>query len=75
MPILSAREEFIILVDGDKLKPSDAIVVLEGDGYNRVDKAIELYRNNWADRIILSGGFENRPGGSYHVKELWFRHF
>jgi len=70
MPILSAREEFIILVDGDKLKSSDAIVVLEGDGYNRVEKAIELYKNNWADRIILSGGFENRPGGSYHVKEL-----
>jgi uncharacterized SAM-binding protein YcdF (DUF218 family) len=70
MPILTAREEFIILVDGDKLKSSDAIVVLEGDGFNRIEKAIELYRNRWADRIVLSGGFENRPGGSYHVKEL-----
>jgi uncharacterized SAM-binding protein YcdF (DUF218 family) len=70
MPTLSAREEFIILVGGDKIKSSDAIVVLEGDGYNRIEKAIELFRNKWADKIILSGGFENRPGGSYHVNEL-----
>ena len=70
MPILSTREEFIILVDGDKLKLSDAIVVLEGDGFNRIDKAIELYRNRWSDKIILSGGYDNKPGGSLHVKEM-----
>lgn len=70
MPILSTREEFIILVDGDKLKLSDAIVVLEGDGFNRIDKAIELYRNRWADKIILSGGYDNKTGGSFHIKEM-----
>ena len=36
---LSKREKFIALVDNDGLLKSDVIVLLEGDGYNRYQKA------------------------------------
>ena len=36
------------LVDNDILRPSDAIILLEGDGLNRFRKAVELYKNNVA---------------------------
>ena len=50
--MLTTREEFIILVDNDTLKPSDAIVLLEGDGLFRVNKAVELYHENYSKKIL-----------------------
>jgi len=68
---LSEREKFIVLVSNDRLKVSDAIILLEGDGFSRVKKAIELFHNNWAPCIILSGGIVNHSYGSYHVRDLY----
>lgn len=62
---LSAREEFIILVDNDILKVSDIIVLLEGDGIFRVKKAIELYKLKFAPKVVFSGGIFNPNYGSF----------
>lgn len=34
-------DKFIVLVSFDKIKKADAIIYLEGDGYNRLDKVFE----------------------------------
>ncbi|MDP2365893.1 MAG: YdcF family protein [Ignavibacteria bacterium] len=62
---LTMREKFIAIVDNDRLKKSDAIVLLEGDGLYRVQKSVELLNNNWADKIVFSGGIDDLEYGSY----------
>jgi uncharacterized SAM-binding protein YcdF (DUF218 family) len=63
--MITEREKFIILVDNDFIKPSDAIILLEGDGMFRVTKAVELYKNNFARKIVFSGGVFNPTLGSF----------
>jgi len=63
--MLTTREKFIILVDNDTIKVSDVIVLLEGDGLFRVKKAVELYHNNYAKKIIFSGGIFDPKYGSF----------
>ena len=46
--MMTECEKFISVVDNDILKPSDAIILLEGDGLNRYQKAVELYKQNIA---------------------------
>jgi uncharacterized SAM-binding protein YcdF (DUF218 family) len=67
---LSIREKFISIVDNDTLKISDAIILLEGDGYNRVAKAVELFKAGWASIIVVSGGDARREYGSFPAEEL-----
>ncbi|MBK8946938.1 MAG: YdcF family protein [Ignavibacteriae bacterium] len=62
---LSLREKFIAIVDNDRLKKSDAIILLEGDGVNRCKKAADLLLDNWADKLIFSGGINNLDYGSF----------
>ena len=62
---MNDKEKFIILVGNQKLKKSDAIIILEGDGFNRLEKSAWLYKNNWSNLIVISGGFNNPDGGSY----------
>ena len=46
-------DKFIVLVSFDKIKKADAIIYLEGDGYNRLDKVFELYNNGYSgDNLI-----------------------
>lgn len=40
---------------------SDAVVCLEGDGYNRLDKTIEIFKNGLARNIVISGGYNFPP--------------
>jgi len=63
--MLSTREKFIILVDNDTIKPSDAIILLEGDGLFRVNKAVELYREGYSKKILFSGGIFDPNYGSF----------
>lgn len=44
------------LVIDDLPKDSDVIIVLGGDTGNRAIKAVELYKEGYADKIIFSGG-------------------
>ena len=48
--------------DGNCL-PADAIVVVSGGDTNaRTDEAIELYKNKWAPRLIMSGAAADKAG-------------
>ena len=44
---ITDREKFIALVDNDSIDKSDVIVLLEGDGYNRYSKAVELFKKGY----------------------------
>jgi uncharacterized SAM-binding protein YcdF (DUF218 family) len=63
--MLSERELFIAVISGDTLVRSDVIVLLEGDGTNRLSYSAELLKNGWAPKICFSGGAINLPYGSY----------
>lgn len=67
---MTEREIVIALVDNDGLKKSDAIVLLEGDGLNRYEKAVTLYKQNWASRIIFSGGIVDYEYGSFPFSDV-----
>lgn len=68
--MLSNREKLIALVDNDIISKSDAIIMLEGDGYHRCSKAIELYKSGFADTLVFSGGIINHPYGSFPFNEV-----
>ena len=63
--MLSPREKFAILVSNMDVPKVDVLILLEGDGLNRVPYAIELLKRNRADRLIFSGGIENLSYGSF----------
>ncbi len=68
--MLTKQSQFIVLVDNDRLKKADAIILLEGDGFFRIDKAFELYQQKWAPVVVISGGIVNRSYGSFPPREL-----
>lgn len=68
--MISARERFIVLVDNDILKPSDAIILLEGDGTSRVSPSVHLLRAGLAPRIVISGGLDAPAQGCLHGRLL-----
>lgn len=57
-------KKLIVLVDNDCIKKSDAIILLEGDGLNRIQKAVELYQLGFAETLVFSGGITNCDYGS-----------
>lgn len=65
MEKISIREKFIAITDSDMCKKSDAIILLEGDGVFRNEKAIELYLQKWAPKIVFSGGFDDPKSGAF----------
>ena len=67
---LSKREKFIALVDNDGLLKSDVIVLLEGDGYNRYQKAANLYLKGLANKIIFSGAITDYDYGSFPFEDI-----
>jgi hypothetical protein len=68
---MTDREKFIAIVDNDSLIKSDIIVLLEGDGYNRCQKAADLFKQGWASKILFSGGICDYNYGSFpHVDIL-----
>ena len=67
---MTIREKFITLVDSDCVLVSDAIVLLEGDGLNRFQHAIDLYNKDLANYLVFSGGITNYENGSYPYEEI-----
>jgi uncharacterized SAM-binding protein YcdF (DUF218 family) len=67
---MTIREKFIVLVDNDCPKKSDAIILLEGDGLNRCAKTIELYKSGLAKTIVFSGGTVDHSYGSFPFSEI-----
>ena len=73
---MTNKERFIVLLDSEHPRKSDAIILLEGDGFSRYKKAISLYNNGFAPVIVFSGGFDNEKSGAYSfdkVKPLIFK--
>ena len=68
--MLTDREKFISIVDNDLLVKSDAIILLEGDGFNRYRHVAELYSYGWAPKIIFSGGITDYKYGSFPFSDI-----
>lgn len=68
--MMTEREKFIAVVDNDILKSSDAIILLEGDGLNRYQKAVELYNQNVATKIVFSGNITDYEYGSFPFPDV-----
>ncbi len=64
------QEKFIVLIDNDIIKKSDAIVLLEGDGTNRCLEAVRLYKLGLGKVIVFSGGVDNPIKGSFPISEI-----
>lgn len=67
---MTDKEKFIAIVDNDSIMKSDIIVLLEGDGYNRCQKAADLLRNGWSDKILFSGGICDYSYGSFPEEDI-----
>jgi uncharacterized SAM-binding protein YcdF (DUF218 family) len=67
---MTSKEQFMALVDNDTLRPSDAIIVLEGDGLNRYKKAVALFKEKMAKVIVFSGGIKVPEKGSIPHTEI-----
>ena len=57
------------IVDNDCLAPSDAIILLEGDGFHRFRKAVDLYKKGMGKKIVFSGAIVQKEYGSYPFEE------
>lgn len=67
---MTDREKCIAIIDNDCLKKSDAIVLLEGDGLHRYKKAVSLFNEGWANKIIFSGGITDYEYGSFPFSDV-----
>ena len=63
-------EKFIAVVSNDMVVKSDAIILLEGDGYNRLETAADYYNSGYADVVVFTGGIENLSYGSYPAEYI-----
>lgn len=68
--MLTEREKFIAVLSNDIISPADVIILLEGDGCNRIHKAAELYRQRLAPKVLFSGGADNHEYGSFPIRDL-----
>lgn len=62
---MNDKEKFLVLVSNERLKKADAIILLEGDGLNRIKSTADLYKAGWADTVVVSGGVYTPDYGSY----------
>ena len=67
--MITDREMIMAIVDNDCLQPSDAIILLEGDGFNRFQKAADLYHQGIGKKLFLVEILINKEYGSYPLKK------
>ena len=68
--MITDREKILAIVDNDCLSTSDAIILLEGDGFDRFRKAVSLYKQGQAPKIVFSGNITDYDYGSYPFAEV-----
>lgn len=68
--MISDREKILAIVDNDCLTPSDAVILLEGDGFFRFSKAVDLYKKGLAKKIVFSGNVIDKDYGSFPFEEV-----
>lgn len=69
--MITDREKILAIVDNDCLAVSDAIILLEGDGFFRISKAVRLYNKGVAPRIVFSGDIVDYDYGSIPFSEIY----
>ena len=68
--MITDREKILAIVDNDCLTPSDAVILLEGDGFFRFSKAVDLYHKGLAKKIVFSGNIIDKDYGSFPFEEV-----
>lgn len=68
--MITDREKILAIVDNDCLTPSDAVILLEGDGFFRFQKAVDLYKRGMAKKIVFSGNIIDKDYGSFPFEEV-----
>lgn len=68
--MITDREKIMAIVDNDCLTESDVAVLLEGDGFFRFQKAVELYKKGFVKKILFSGNVVDKDYGSYPYEEI-----
>jgi len=68
--MITDREIIMAIVDNDCLKTSDAIILLEGDGFHRFQKAVDLYKKGIGKKIVFSGNIVDKKYGSFPYEEV-----
>ena len=68
--MITDREKIMAIVDNDCLMKSDAAILLEGDGFFRFQKAVELYEKGLASKIVFSGNIIDKHYGSFPFNEI-----
>ena len=68
--MITDREIILAIVDNDCLMHSDAAILLEGDGFFRFQKAVNLYKKGIVDRIVFSGNIIDKDYGSFPYEEV-----
>ncbi len=68
--MITDREIIMAIVDNDCLTKSDAAILLEGDGFFRYKKAVELYKKKVVKNIVFSGNIIDKNYGSYPFEEV-----
>lgn len=68
--MITDREKAIAIIDNDCFTKSDVAVLLEGDGFNRFQKAVELYKNGMVNKIVFSGNIVDHDYGSFPFDEV-----
>lgn len=62
---MSLRDILITLIYTDYYRSSDAVILLEGDGFSRINKSCEFVSHNLANYLVFSGGIDNPSVGSF----------
>ena len=67
---MTNRERFIALLDSEIPHPCDVIVLLEGDGFARYEKAVSLFKEGFAPLICFSGNFDDEKSGAFTFDKI-----
>lgn len=68
--MITDRETIMAIVDNDCLTKSDVAILLEGDGFFRFTKAVDLYKKNLVTSIVFSGNIIDKDYGSFPFEEV-----
>lgn len=68
--MITDRETIMAIVDNDCLTESDVAILLEGDGFFRFAKAVDLYKQGIVSKIVFSGNIIDKDYGSFPFEEV-----
>ncbi|MBR0101279.1 MAG: YdcF family protein [Treponema sp.] len=67
---MTEKEKFIVLLDTDDPQKSNAVIMLEGDGFARCKKTALLYKSGLAPLICFSGNFDDEKSGAFTFDKI-----